>query len=74
MGYQSRVVARVRVFLHSDNRVTLSKVTLPSATAKSAGVTSYVVESNRTRNVKAFATRTDALEYYEEEVQRGRAP
>jgi hypothetical protein len=62
------------VLLRSDNGVTLSKVTLPGGTAKSAGVTSYVVESNRTPEVKAFGTRTDALEHYEEEVERCRLP
>jgi len=62
------------VLLRSDNGVTLTKVTLPGGTAKAAGVTSYVVESNRTPDVKAFATRTDALEHYEEEVERCRVP
>ena len=62
------------VLLRSDNGVTLTKVTLPGAPAKAAGVTSYVVESNRTPDVKAFATRTDALEHYEEEVERCRVP
>jgi hypothetical protein len=63
-----------KLVLRSNNGVTLSKVTLPSATAKSTGVTSCVVESNRTPNLKTFATRTDALEYYKEEVGRSRVP
>jgi hypothetical protein len=66
--------ADILVLLRSDNGVTLSKVTLPGTTVKSSGVTSYVVESNRTPDVKAFATRSDALEHYEEEVERCRVP
>ena len=62
------------VLLSSENGVTLSKVTLPSPTPKSTGITSYVVESHRTPDVKAFATRTDALEHYEEETERCRPP
>ena len=62
------------VLLRSDNGVTLYKVTLPSVTIQSAGVTSYVVESKRTPDVKTFATHTDALEYYQAEVERCRLP
>jgi hypothetical protein len=59
------------VLLTSGNGVTLSRVTLPNTKAKSA-VSTYVVESHRMPNAKAFGTRTDALDYYEEEIERCR--
>ena len=42
------------VLVHSDNGVTLLKVTLSGSTPKLTGVTSYVVESNRTADVKSI--------------------
>jgi hypothetical protein len=65
------------VLLRSDNGVILSKVTLALGKwlSEMAGVTSYAVESNRTPDVKASATRADdAPEHYEEEVERCRLP
>jgi hypothetical protein len=61
-----------KILLSSDNGVTLSKVMLTHGKARPSSVSSYVVESPRTPRRKTFATRTDALDYYEEEIERCR--
>ena len=62
------------VLLTSDNgAVVLSKVLLPPTSPKAASVSSYVVESSRTAEVMAFIKRAEALECFEEEVERSNA-
>ena len=60
------------VILTSDNGVTLSKVTLAGCFPKSEVISSYVVESARTPDVKTFPARIEALDHFEVEVERCR--
>ena len=60
------------VLLTSDNGVTLSKVTLVGSMPKSEVISSYVVESVRTPDIKTFPARSEALEHFEGEVERCR--
>jgi hypothetical protein len=56
-----------------DGAVVLSKVILAPTSPKAEQVSSYVVESSRTAEVLAFVKRAEALECFEEEVERSNA-
>jgi len=60
------------ILLTSNNGVTLWRVTPPRQKSRKPSAASYVVESNRTPKAKTMTTCTDALEYYEDEVDRCR--
>ena len=60
------------ILLTSTNGVTLLRVTPPRIKRQKTCLASYIVESNRTLQAKAITTCTEALEYYEDEVDRCR--
>ena len=62
------------ILLTSDNGVVLSKVTLSPTAPKAEPISSYVVETPRAPHMMTFAKRTEALECFEQEVERSSLP